>query len=96
MLLKQNFWMFCQMNFLRNLTKPLVKILFGRYLLGVETHLLTAFGDDVSAQKLAASCGELGIDISHALQVPGGWLIIGFSSIQRRICLSRWVTISPP
>ena len=41
-------------------------------LLGVETHLLTAFGDDVSAQKLAASCGELGIDISHALQVPGG------------------------
>ena len=41
-------------------------------LLGVEVHLLTAFGDDVSAQKVAASCGELGIDISHALQVPGG------------------------
>ncbi len=41
-------------------------------LLGAEVHLLTAFGDDVSAQKVAASCGELGIDISHALQVPGG------------------------
>ena len=41
-------------------------------LLGTEVKLLTAFGDDVSAQKLAASCGELGIDISHALQVPGG------------------------
>ncbi len=41
-------------------------------LMGVEVHLLTAFGDDVSAQKVAASCGELNIDISHALQVPGG------------------------
>ena len=41
-------------------------------LLGADVHLLTAFGDDVSAQKVAASCGELGIDISHALQVPGG------------------------
>ena len=41
-------------------------------LLGAEVHLLTAFGDDVSAQKVAASCGELGIDISRALQVPGG------------------------
>ena len=40
-------------------------------LLGAEVKLLTAFGDDLSAQKLAASCGELGIDISQALQVPG-------------------------
>jgi len=40
-------------------------------LLGTEVHLLTAFGDDVSAQKIAASCGELGINISQALQVPG-------------------------
>ena len=39
-------------------------------LLGAEVKLLTAFGDDLSAQKLAASCGELGIDISQALQVP--------------------------
>lgn len=41
-------------------------------LLGVDVRLLTAFGDDLSAQKLAASCGELGIDISQSLQVPGG------------------------
>lgn len=41
-------------------------------LLGLDVRLLTAFGDDVSAQKLAASCGELGIDISHSLQIPGG------------------------
>ena len=40
-------------------------------LLGVDVRLLTAFGDDLYAQKLAASCGELGIDISQALQVPG-------------------------
>lgn len=33
--------------------------------------MLTAFGDDLYAQKIAASCGELGIDISQALQVPG-------------------------
>ena len=41
-------------------------------LLGVDVRLLTAFGDDLYAQKIAASCGELGIDISQALQVPGG------------------------
>lgn len=41
-------------------------------LLGVDTRMLTAFGDDLYAQKLAASCGELGIDISRSLQVPGG------------------------
>ena len=41
-------------------------------LLGLEVHLLTAFGDDLYAQRIAASCGELGIDISRALQVPGG------------------------
>ncbi|MCD7761327.1 MAG: PfkB family carbohydrate kinase [Clostridiales bacterium] len=41
-------------------------------LLGVDVRLLTAFGDDIYAQKIAASCGELGIDISQALQVPGG------------------------
>lgn len=33
--------------------------------------MLTAFGDDLSAQKLAASCGELEIDISQSLQIPG-------------------------
>jgi pseudouridine kinase len=41
-------------------------------LLGVDTRMLTAFGDDLYAQKIAASCGELGIDISRSLQVPGG------------------------
>ncbi len=40
-------------------------------LLGVDVRMLTAFGDDLSAQKLAASCGELGIDISQSLQIPG-------------------------
>lgn len=41
-------------------------------LLGLDVRLLTAFGDDLYAQKIAASCGELGIDISQALQIPGG------------------------
>ena len=40
-------------------------------LLGADVHLVTAFGDDLSAQRLTASCGELGIDISHSLQIPG-------------------------
>ena len=31
-------------------------------LMGLDVRLLTAFGDDVYAQKLAAVCGELGID----------------------------------
>ena len=34
--------------------------------------MLTAFGDDMNAQRIAASCGELGIDISQCLTVPGG------------------------
>lgn len=41
-------------------------------LLGVDVRLLTVFGDDANASKIAASCGELGIDISQALQMPGG------------------------
>lgn len=41
-------------------------------LLGLDVRFLTAFGDDLYAQRIAASCGELGIDISHALQIPGG------------------------
>ena len=40
-------------------------------LMGLDVRMLTAFGDDLYAQKIAASCGELGIDISHSLQVPG-------------------------
>ena len=41
-------------------------------LLGVDVRMLTAFGDDMNAQRIAASCGELGIDISQCLTVPGG------------------------
>lgn len=39
-------------------------------LLGMEVHFLTAYGDDMAAQKLMDSCGELGIDLRHAMQVP--------------------------
>ena len=40
-------------------------------LLGTDVHLITAIGDDMAARKITDSCSELGIDISHALQVPG-------------------------
>ena len=40
-------------------------------LLGLNVHLVTALGDDVHAREIAASCGELGIDLSQSLQVPG-------------------------
>ena len=33
-------------------------------LLGMDVRMVTVFGDDINAQKIAASCGELGIDIS--------------------------------
>lgn len=41
-------------------------------LLGADVRLLTAYGDDLYGQRVAASCSELGIDLSHALRVPGG------------------------
>lgn len=41
-------------------------------LMGLDVRLVTAFGDDVYAQKLAAVCGELGIDISQSPVIPGG------------------------
>ena len=41
-------------------------------LMGTDVHLLTAYGDDVHGQNVAASCSELGIDLSHALRVSGG------------------------
>ena len=41
-------------------------------LLGLDVRLLTALGDDMNAQKITASCIELGIDLSPSLQVPGG------------------------
>lgn len=50
-------------------------------LLGVNVRFLTAFGDDLYARQIEASCGELGIDISQALRVTGGqtsiYLFIG-------------------
>ncbi len=39
-------------------------------LLGMDVRLLTVFGDDINAQKIAASCGELGIDISQSPSFP--------------------------
>ena len=65
-------------------------------LLGLDVRLLTAFGDDVYAQKLAAVCGELGLDISQSPVIPARfaiscWEIMGSASIQFRICRSRWV-----
>ena len=41
-------------------------------LMGLDVRLVTAFGDDLNAQKIAASCGELGIDISRSPIIPGG------------------------
>lgn len=40
-------------------------------LLGIDAHLITAFGDDMAARKIVDSCNELGIGIGHALQLPG-------------------------
>ena len=40
-------------------------------LMGVDVRLLTAFGDDLNGQRVAASCSELGIDASHALRLAG-------------------------
>lgn len=38
-------------------------------LMGVDVRMLTAFGDDANGQRIAASCSELGIDLSHALRL---------------------------
>ena len=40
-------------------------------LLGMHVRFLTAFGDDLHAQRIEASCADLGIDISHARKVAG-------------------------
>ena len=40
-------------------------------LLGVDVRLLSAYGDDLNGERVAASCSELGIDLSHALRVSG-------------------------
>lgn len=41
-------------------------------LLGVDVRLLTAYGDDMNGERVAASCSELGIDLSHGLHIKGG------------------------
>lgn len=41
-------------------------------LLGTDVRLLTAYGDDLNGERVAASCSELGIDLSHALRISGG------------------------
>ena len=40
-------------------------------LMGTDVRMMTAYGDDTHGQKVAASCSELGIDLSHALRLPG-------------------------
>ncbi len=40
-------------------------------LMGLDVRLLSAYGDDINGERVAASCSELGIDLSHALRVMG-------------------------
>lgn len=40
-------------------------------LMGAEVRLFTAYGNDGYGQQLAAGCSEQGIDMSHALRLPG-------------------------
>lgn len=39
-------------------------------LLGTDVRLLSACGEDVYGQKIAASCAQIGIDASHMLRLP--------------------------
>ena len=41
-------------------------------LLGTDVRMLTAYGDDLNGERVAASCSSLGIDLSYAQQIPGG------------------------
>ena len=41
-------------------------------LMGIDVRMLTAYGDDVNGQRVAASCSELDIDLSHARRITGG------------------------
>ncbi len=38
-------------------------------LMGLRVRLLTAYGNDLNGERVAASCSELGIDLSHALRL---------------------------
>lgn len=40
-------------------------------LLGLKVSLVTALGEDAGAQRVEESCHALGIDLSHALRLPG-------------------------
>ena len=37
-------------------------------LMGLDVHLLTAYGNDLNGGRVASSCADLGIDLSHALR----------------------------
>lgn len=40
-------------------------------LMGLDVRLLTAYGDDLNGERVAASCSELGIDLSCGLRISG-------------------------
>ena len=66
-------------------------------LMGLDVRLVTAFGDDVYAQKLAAVCGELGIDISQSPVIPGGHTSTGgWIPCPKQIRWWCWIPTSPP
>ena len=48
----------------RNISENLVR-------LGVSTSLITATGDDAGGAQIRESCRQMGIDVSHSLQVEG-------------------------
>ena len=41
-------------------------------LLGADVRLIAAYGDDLHGAQVESACASLGIDLSHALKVPGG------------------------
>lgn len=41
-------------------------------LMGSRVHMLTAIGDDMWSERISQSCCETGIDLSHAMFIPGG------------------------
>ena len=40
-------------------------------LMGTDTRMLTAYGDDLYGQRIGTACAELGIDMRHTLVIPG-------------------------
>ena len=41
-------------------------------LLGADVRLIAAYGDDLHGTQVESTCASLGIDLTHALKVPGG------------------------